>query len=37
MFIIAHAGHPAHFFAGFVTGALLAGAFVLVRLMRRRL
>jgi hypothetical protein len=36
MFVIAHACHPAPFFAGLVTGALLASVYLLSRLMRRR-
>jgi hypothetical protein len=36
MFLIAHACHPAPFFAGLMTGALLAAAYLLMRFMRRR-
>ena len=36
MFLFAHACHPATFFAGLVTGALLAAVYLFSRLMRRR-
>ena len=36
MHVIAHAGHPGDFFAGFVIGAILSAAFLLLRLMSRR-
>ena len=32
MFVIAHAGHPGDFLTGFVVGALLSAAFLLLRL-----
>jgi len=36
MFVIAHAGHPGDFLVGFVVGAILSAAFLLLRLMSRR-
>jgi hypothetical protein len=36
MFLVAHACYPAPFFAGLVTGALLAAAYLLMRILRRR-
>ena len=32
MFVIAHAGHPGDFLVGFVIGAILSAAFLLLRL-----
>ena len=34
--VIAHAGHPDHFLAGFVVGVLLSTAYLLLRFMSRR-
>ena len=34
--VIAHAGHPGDFLAGFVVGIVLSAAFLLLRLMLRR-
>jgi len=34
--IIAHAGHPGDFLAGFVIGAILSAAFLLLRIVFRR-
>ena len=34
--VIAHVGHPGDFLVGFVFGAILSAAFLLLRLMSRR-
>ena len=36
MYVIAHAGHPDDFFVGFMVGAILSAAFLLLRFMSRR-